>query len=192
MRDWKGPGLGEVPGELVHGRLRRRVGVGLEGRHLDAVDRADVDHPRRRLGRARLLQERQQELGDVEDALDVDVEHAVPGLAVLLGEGDAPVRASVVHQDVEAVPPLGHRLPERTAALFLRQVGDDVGALAALRQLVRHLLERFLLAGGDDHAHAGVDEAGRDHRADARGAAGDHGPLPRHVEEIQCRHGSTG
>ena len=43
--------LGEVARELVHRGLRGRVRERVHGRHVNAVDRADVDHPRRALAR---------------------------------------------------------------------------------------------------------------------------------------------
>ena len=58
----------------------------------------------------------QQELGGVEHALDVDVEHPVPGLGVLLGQRRTPVGAGVVDEDVERVPPLGHRVAEASGS----------------------------------------------------------------------------
>ena len=72
----------------------------------------------------------------MEHALHVDVEHAVPRLGVLLGQRGAPVGAGVVHEDVEGVPPLGHRLPEAAAALLGGEVGHDVGAVALGGQLL--------------------------------------------------------
>ena len=51
--DRRGQALGQVPGQLVHGRLRRRVRVRLEHRHVDPVDGPDVDDAGRLLDRAR-------------------------------------------------------------------------------------------------------------------------------------------
>ena len=99
----RGQPLGQVTRQLVHRRLRRGVGVRLERRHPYAVDRPDVDDPCRLVHRARLLEQRHQELGQVEDALDVEGEHALEGRLVELGQRRAPGGAGVVDEDVEGV-----------------------------------------------------------------------------------------
>ena len=86
---------------MVNGGLARGVGVGLEQRHLDAVDRADVDHARGVLGRGRRGELREQRHREVEDRLDVEREHLVPGRVGILLDRGAPVGARVVHEDVQ-------------------------------------------------------------------------------------------
>ena len=92
---------------MVHRRLARRVGVGLEVGHVEAVDRADVDDPRRVAGRRRGRQGGHEVAGQVEHALHVEVEHAVPRGVGELGQRRAPVGPGVVDQDVERSLTLG-------------------------------------------------------------------------------------
>lgn len=91
------------PAQVVQARLARRVGKRLERGHLEAVDGADVDDARRveRAGVGAGLEERRQELGDCEDALEVERQDAVPGRVGVLVVRRAPGGARVVDQDVE-------------------------------------------------------------------------------------------
>jgi hypothetical protein len=107
--------LGQVAGELVHGRLARRVRVRLEQGHRDPVDGPDVDDPGRLVGGAGRLEERHQELGQVEDALDVQRQHLFEGGLVELGQRGAPGGAGVVDQDVQALDPRGHLVGQAAA-----------------------------------------------------------------------------
>ena len=89
-----------------------------------------------------LLQERDEELGQVEDALDVEGEHPLEGRLVEVGQRRAPGGAGVVDQDVERVHARRH-LVGQAAALGLRgEVGRDPDAGALLRELGGHLCAR--------------------------------------------------
>ena len=139
-RDGRGEALGQVPGQLVHRRLRRRVRVRLERRHLDAVDRPDVDDAGRLLHRPRLLQQRHQEFGQVEDALDVEREHAFEGRLVEVRQRGAPGGAGVVDQDVERVLARRQLVGQAPALGLGGEVGGDADAGALLRELGGDLL----------------------------------------------------
>ncbi len=188
-RDAGREALGQVAGELMHGRLGGRVGVGLERRHLDPVDGADVDHPGRRLLAACLLEQREHELRHVEDALHVEAEHPLEGGLVVVGQGGAPGGTRVVDQDVELVDPRRHLLAQAAALLLLGQVRRDGHTRPLLRELVRHLLADLRLARGDVDRRPGVDEALGDHPADAAAAAGHECGLAVDGEEVRGAHG---
>ena len=114
-RDGGGESFGQVTGELVHGGLGRRVRVGLERRYLEAVDRPDVDDPGRRVDGPRLAAA-DQELGQMEDALDVEREHLFErGLVEVLQRG-APGGACVVDQYVEGVLARRHLVGQAPAS----------------------------------------------------------------------------
>ena len=83
-------------------------------------------------------------------ALTLSRVHLVPGAVGVLGERRAPVRARVVHEDVQRA-----RCPRRPAPAsamhvgFGREVGRDADARADLAQLGRHLVAHLGLAGRD-------------------------------------------
>ena len=101
--------------QVVERRLARRVRVGLEQRHVQAVDRADVDDARGVRRRARALELRQQIAREEEDRLQVELEHLVPARLRILLERRAPVRAGVVHEDVRASAPARRARPRRAS-----------------------------------------------------------------------------
>ena len=92
---------GQRPREMVHGGLARGVGIALELGDAKPVDGADVDDARRIARPTALLQQREKRLGEVEDRLDVDRQHLVPGRLRVLGERGAPGGAGIVHEDVQ-------------------------------------------------------------------------------------------
>ncbi len=61
--------------------------------------------PRRLVDRPCLLQERDEELREVEDALHVEGQHALERRLVVVDQGGAPGGAGVVDEDVESVHP---------------------------------------------------------------------------------------
>jgi hypothetical protein len=99
----------------VQAGLGRAVGVVLERGHAQRVDAAYVDDagggPVLVLapggggsrGGGGLLEERSEELGEGEDALEVEGQELGPGVVRVRVEGLAPGRARVVDQDVEAL-----------------------------------------------------------------------------------------
>jgi hypothetical protein len=151
---------------------------------VQAVDRPDVDDPGRFLDGARRLEQRQQEPGQVEHALHVQGQDALPRGLVELLQRRPPGRPGVVHEDVETVLPLGHGLGQAPALVLGGQVGGQGDALPHLRQLGRHFLAHVGLAGRDVDLRARLDEPPGDHQADAPGAPGDDGGLALDGEEI--------
>ena len=94
-----------MPGQLVHRRLRGRVRIRLEGGHLNSVDGPDVDDPGRRLLGPGGFEQRDQELGQVEDTLHIEGQDLFEGGFVEVGQGGAPGGPGVIDQDVERVDP---------------------------------------------------------------------------------------
>ncbi len=186
--DGRGEPLGQMTRQLVHRRLRGGVGVRLERRHPYAVDRPDVDDACRLVHRSRLLQERHQELGQVEDALDVEGEHTLERRLVEVGQRRAPGGAGVVDQNVEGVLPRRQLVGQPPALGLGGQVGRNPDAGALLGELGRDLRHHVGLAGRDVDLDAGIDEALGDHLADAAGATGDQRRLPGNVEEVRGGH----
>jgi DNA topoisomerase I len=111
------------PGELVQPGLGRRVRIDRQGRHLEAVDAADVDHPGRVVGRACRLQQRQERPDQEERCLQVQVDQLVPGRFGILGQRGAPGRAGVVDQDVHPRLGLADDLGQPQALLLRGQIG---------------------------------------------------------------------
>lgn len=87
--------------EVVQTGLARAVGKGLERGDTETVNAANVDDAGRIIGSGCLLKERSDELGKIEDTVQVEGEHSGEGLAGILVIGGTPVRARVVNQDVE-------------------------------------------------------------------------------------------
>ena len=174
---------------MVHGGLGGAVGEGVEGRRLQPVDGADVDHPGRDV-RGRLAQQGQELLGQEEDALDVGVHHLVPAH---LGEGldgRAPGGAGVVHQDVELVLLLRQPGGEGLDAAHLGQVGRqrDAGPAIGRSQSLSGGVADIGLARGDVDLGARGQEARGDHLANAARAAGDQGDLaPDGKDVVEAR-----
>ena len=98
----RGRAAGQVAGEVVHGGLGGGVRVRL---HASGTWRPSIEPMLMTragsLGGAGGAQAGRRKLGEVEDALDVEVEHAVPRGVVELVERRAPGGPGVVDQDVE-------------------------------------------------------------------------------------------
>ena len=120
----------------------------------------------------------------MEDALDVECEHAFESGFVEVRQGRAPRGTGVVHQNVERVLPRSYLVGQTPALGLGGEVGGNSDAGPPPRQLVGHLLADLRLARGDVDLHPGIHVALGDHLADAAAAAGDQGGLPRDVEEV--------
>lgn len=88
---------------MVQPGLGGAIRIVLHGRDAEGVDAADVDDPGRgrRLG-ALLLEERDEQLRQGEDALEVEGQQLRPGGVRVRLEGLPPCGARVVDQHVEA------------------------------------------------------------------------------------------
>ena len=188
-----GQPISQVPAQLDDTRLGHPVGM-VEHR-VDlaaAVDRGDVDHLGRGLGRGPHPQQR-QELQDHEvDALDVEIRHRVPAL---LGDvfqlGVAVADAGVVDQDVQGRLAFGVGPHQRLDAGDRTHVGNQVLTGADCRQLVPFLLQCVLPARGQIDLGSEVDKAFRDHRPDPDRAAGNQRGLARERKQILHRRSSA-
>lgn len=86
---------------MVQAGLGRGVSKGFKRGDAQAVDGADVDDAGRRGGGLGGFEQRRHGLGELEDALEVQGEDAVPGRVRVGVVGFAPVAAAVVDEDVE-------------------------------------------------------------------------------------------
>ena len=93
--------VGENPAQVVQTGLAGTVCKCLERGDTDTINAADIDDARRILRCSRLLQERCDQLGQVEDTVEVEGEDSREGLGGVFIVGSAPVRAGVVDEDVE-------------------------------------------------------------------------------------------
>jgi hypothetical protein len=89
------------PAQVVQTGLAGTVCECLERGNTESINAADIDNARRILRCSRLLQERCDKLGQVEDAVEVEGEDSREGLGGVFIVGSAPVRAGVVDEDVE-------------------------------------------------------------------------------------------
>ena len=131
-----------------------------------------------------LLEQRQERAREMEDRLDVGREDLVPRAVRILAERCAPVRAGVVDEDMERRLLLRDLLGELAGAGFGADVGRCRDARAALRELGRDPIADVLLARRDVDFGARLDEAARDHQADAPRAAGHEGGLSCDREQV--------
>src|SRR2546426_4325787 len=155
-------------GEARHAGLRRRI-VGLAELALDRVDRRDIDDA----APAALHHAVDHLARDVEDAVQVGVDHLHP---VLLGhalEHRVARDAGVVHQDVDRPDHRAHVVEHLGAGVEIRDVAfRRVHAIA----LGSHAAEPFVLLlvarqAAGDHGVAGLAEPPADRAADAAHAA---------------------
>ncbi len=82
------------------------------------------------LGAGRRLQQRQEELGGVEDSLDIEVEDPVPRGGVVLGQRGAPGSTGIVDQHVDLPVLDRHLVGEAPGAFFGGEVGNQARARA--------------------------------------------------------------
>src|SRR5690606_25969471 len=117
-------------GEAQHAGLGGRV-VGLARLTLDAIDRRDVDDATP----AALGHLRRDVVGDVEQAVQIGVDHRIPLALLHLGEELVAGNAGVVHQHIDRTD-VGFDLGDhRRARLVVRHVafgGGEVEAEVAL------------------------------------------------------------
>jgi len=135
--------------------------------------------------RAGSLEQRQQLLGEEEGRAQVDVQHQVP-----VGDGHGReaagrVGAGVIHQQVQPgfVGPERLREPLRTLRIGQVRAEADAGSADGGDDLFGRLAGAAGIAAGDVGLHAPLDEARRDHPADAARAPGDQGDLAGDVEK---------
>ena len=151
---------------------------------MNPVDRTDVDHARRTLGRTDGVEQWAKELRQVKDTLHVEREHALPRLLVVVVHRRAPRGTGVVNEDVEMVLARGDLVSESSTLGFARQVGRNRDTGAVVRELLRAAASPdFGLTRRDVHRGAGVDEAPRDHLANTATSAGYQYDLARNVKE---------
>ncbi len=182
---------GKDPCHLVDRGLGCRVGVGLQSRDVDAVDRADVDHASRVVLVAGRFELRYEEAREVEHAFHVEVEDPVPRGVVEVRHRRPPRRTGVVDEDVQRRLTLGERVGEATALGLGGEVSRQRHAGADLGELGGDLLAHRRLARRDVDPGAGLDHPPGDHQADATTAAGDERGLPLDREQIVDGHGGS-
>ena len=136
------------------------------------------------------LEQREEELGGVEDALDVEVEDPVPRGGVVLGQRRPPGGPGVVDQYVDGGMAGADLVCESSGPLLGGQVGGHSRAGAVAGELGHRRVDGVGLAGRDDDGGPGGHEPARDHPADPPGAAGDHHRLARNREELVRGGGS--
>lgn len=166
--------------------LAKRLGEGTDaelGRVVDgatlagaaAGDGGDVDHvgdqPRPLVGA--LDQVRERRLGDVEETLDVEVDHPLPFLDVGIEGRAEQHQAGVVDDGVEAAE-LGDRaLDQGLGGGAVGDVGLDRERLAAgVVDFLDQFLQSVVATGGDGDGRAVGGEPLRGRLADAAGSAG--------------------
>jgi hypothetical protein len=119
---------------MVHGRFARRVGVDLGGRHVQPVDGPDVDDAGR-ISRARgLFQHRPQKLDQVEDGLQVHLQHRVPARVVEVVQRRRVQGARVVHQQMQPIDLPGELLRQPAAVILRREIGGQRKTVAQQRK----------------------------------------------------------
>ena len=96
--------VGEHSAQVVQTGLAGTVCECLERGHTQPINAANIDDARRILRCSRLLQERCDELGQVEDAVEVEGEDSREGLGGVFIVGSAPVRAGVVDLSLYTSP----------------------------------------------------------------------------------------
>lgn len=167
---------GQGSRQVVKPGLAGGVGVVLQGRHAQAIDAADVNHGGRvgALALGGALELREQQLGQGEDALQVEGEDLGPGgVGVLLNVG-TPGGAGVVDEDVQTGGLPGGQVGGQALALLeVLQVGGQSvrrGAVAGdAREFLNGTVAGLGVAAGDVDLCAVGDEALGDHAADALG-----------------------
>lgn len=93
--------VGEHPAQVVQTGLAGTVCECLERGNTESINAANVDDARRIPRCSRLLQERCNELGQIEDSVEVEGEDSREGLGGVFIVRGAPIRAGVVDEDVE-------------------------------------------------------------------------------------------
>ena len=152
--------------QLVDRGLARRVRVRLEHRHLDRVDRTDVDDARRVVGGRRPLRAagssaRVRKNGDF-TLRSSTLSHASAGNSASGAPHVAPALFTRMLSFALAGRDLGRELVARCLG---REVGGEAHAGADLRELGGHLVAHVLLAGRD------VDGRARPRRSRGRSSA---------------------
>lgn len=93
--------VSEYSAQVVQSGLAGTVCECLEQGNTESINTANIDNSRRILRCSSLLQEGCDELGQIEDAVEVEGEDSCEGLGGVFIVGGAPVRAGVVDEDVE-------------------------------------------------------------------------------------------
>jgi hypothetical protein len=93
--------VGKHPAQVVQSGLAGTVCKCLEGGNTKPINAANIDDTGRIIGCSRLLQKWCDELGQVEDTVQVEGEDSCEGLGGVFVVGGTPVRAGVVNEDVE-------------------------------------------------------------------------------------------
>jgi len=175
---------GQMPAQMMQPGLGRAVRVVLHDGNPQGVDGPYVDYPARVDDGVPLLhrgglQQRDEELRQREDPLQVEGQDFRPTGVRVGVEGGAPGGAAVVDEDVQLLLPGGDGVGEAPALGLLAQVGGDRDGAAARGegggegvQLGGGFIAVRGGAGGDVDFCAGGDEALRYHAPDAFAAAG--------------------
>lgn len=93
--------VGEHPTQVVQTGLAGTVCKCLERGNTESINATNIDNARGIVRRSSLLQQGCDELGQVEDPVEVEGEDSREGLGRVFVVGGAPVRAGVVDEDVE-------------------------------------------------------------------------------------------
>ena len=158
--------LGEADDRVLGGRVRRPA-----GRAVLAGLRGDVDHVAAVAGH----HARQRDLHAVDDAVEVDVDHAHGRRLVLVDEAPHGHDAGVVDQHVEWAEALLGGVDEGLEGVAPGYVEREAGHVGA--HLGRGLLGQLGVEVPDRHLHALAGEGLRRRLADAARGAGDRGHL---------------
>lgn len=137
------------PAHMVQSGFRRRVRKRLEGGDAQAVYAADVDNAGGGGGRSCCFQQGRNGLCELEDALEVEVQHAVPSRRGVFIVGFAPVAAAVVDEDVEFCLPktlaLNPPPPNLPCTIMTKRMKTRIRTRSPLAQLRGNIRSRILL-----------------------------------------------
>ncbi len=182
--------LGEVVRQVMYRSLARRIGIRFQKRLQDAVNRADVHHPRRIVLARRRLQQRQQSLRQKEDRLQIDVHQLVPAFFGVFLQRFGPGSSCIVDQEIELGFARLDVVGQRLHFVHLPQIVRHGNAGAEFRKLLRRARAGIRLARGDVDLHPVLHEPARDHQADAARSAGYQRRLAADVEKLRG-HGKS-
>lgn len=87
--------------QVVQTRLASTVRKRLERRNAQSINAPDVDNPGRIAGRRSVLQQRGDQLRDIEDTVEVQCKDSRPGRRWVFIVRRTPVRTRVVNKDME-------------------------------------------------------------------------------------------
>src|SRR6266566_4458841 len=180
--------FGHHPRDVQHSGLRGSVRIGLDSRHVHAVDRTDVDDTGEIVGAARRFQQLEQPLRQEEHRFDVEVHDLVPSRLREVLEAGAPGGSCIVDENIQPFLATLHFPGQPLDLVHSRQIRRYGDALPDARQLPGERIARIRLARRDVDLGAVLDIAASDHFADAPASAGDQRDLAAHTEQLLDLH----